>query len=142
MTNEGIHCSEVSCNQFVIRHSDFVITAMLIRTGDNVEVIAGADRGKQSRVIQIDRQSDRVLVEGVARVYKHVPRSQKHPQGGRLSKESPVDASNIAFICPACSKATRLGARFTSTGAKERYCKKCGAAAGEIAPAKQAHAKK
>ena len=115
---------------------------MLIRTGDNVEVIAGADRGKQSRVIQVDRQAGRVLVEGVARVYKHVRRSQKHPQGGRLSKEAPINASNIAFICPACTKATRLGARFTADGAKERFCKKCGAAAGEIAPAKKAHAKK
>jgi large subunit ribosomal protein L24 len=115
---------------------------MLIRTGDNVEVIAGADRGKQSRVIQVDRQSGRVLVEGVARVYKHVRRSQKHPQGGRLSKESPIDASNVAYVCPACAKATRLAARFTADGVKERYCKKCGAAAGEIAPAKKAHAKK
>lgn len=115
---------------------------MLIRTGDTVEVLAGADRGKQSRVIQVDRQSGRALVEGVARVYKHVRRSQKHPQGGRLSKEAPVDMSNLAYVCTACSKAVRLGARFTADGVKERYCKKCGAAAGEIAPAKKAHATK
>lgn len=115
---------------------------MLIRTGDNVEIIAGADRGKQSRVIQVNREAGKALVEGVARVYKHVRRSQKHPQGGRLSKEAPVNMSNLAFICGACNKTTRLGARFTADGAKERFCKKCGAAAGEIAPAKKAHAKK
>jgi large subunit ribosomal protein L24 len=115
---------------------------MLIRTGDNVEVLAGADRGKQSRVIQIDREAGRVLIEGVARVYKHVRRSQKHPQGGRLSKEAPIDLSNVAFVCGSCNKATRLGARYSDAGAKERYCKKCGAAAGEIAPAKKAYAKK
>lgn len=115
---------------------------MLIRTGDNVQVLAGADRGTTSRVIQVDRRSGKALVENVHRVYKHVRRSQKHPQGGRLSKEMPVSISNLAFVCDSCSKATRLGARFTDDGAKERYCKRCGAAAGEIAPAKRAHVKR
>jgi large subunit ribosomal protein L24 len=115
---------------------------MLIRTGDTVAIIAGADKGKQSRVISVDREAGKALVENVARVYKHVRRSQKHPQGGRLSKESPVQLSNLAFVCSACSKPTRLAARFLADGAKERFCKKCGAAAGEIAPAKKAHATK
>ena len=115
---------------------------MLIRTGDNVEVITGADRGKKSRVIQVLRSEGKALVENVSRVYKHVRRSQKHPQGGRLSKEMPVQLSNLAYVCGSCGKGTRLGARFTANGAKERYCKKCGATAGEIAPAKKAHATK
>src|SRR5262245_39867809 len=115
---------------------------MLIRTGDNVQVLSGADSGKQSRVLQVDRSNGKALVEGVARVYKHVSRSQKNPQGGRLSKEMPVDMSNLAYVCSVCSKPTRLGARFTADGAKERYCKKCGASAGEIAPAKKSHATK
>jgi large subunit ribosomal protein L24 len=115
---------------------------MLIRTGDTVAVIAGADKGKQSRVISVDREAGKALIENVARVYKHVRRSQKHPQGGRLSKESPVELSNLAFVCSSCSKPTRLAARFTADGGKERFCKKCGAAAGEIAPAKKAHATK
>ena len=115
---------------------------MLIRTGDTVAVIAGADKGKQSRVISVSRETGNALVENVARVYKHVRRSQKHPQGGRLSKEAPVQLSNLAFVCGACGKPTRLGARFTADGAKERFCKKCGATAGEIAPAKTAHATK
>ena len=115
---------------------------MLIRTGDTVAVMAGADKGKQSRVISVDREAGKALVENVARVYKHVRRSQKHPQGGRLSKESPVQLSNLAYVCSSCSKPTRLGVRFTADGAKERFCKKCGAAAGEIAPAKKAHAAK
>lgn len=115
---------------------------MLIKTGDTVEVIAGADKGKQSRVIEVLRADGKALVEGVAKIYKHVRRSQKHPQGGRLSKESPIQLSNLAYFCGACSKATRLGSRFTDDGAKERFCKKCGASAGEIAPAKKAHAKK
>jgi large subunit ribosomal protein L24 len=115
---------------------------MLIKTGDTVEVIAGADKGKQSRVIEVLRADGKALVEGVAKVYKHVRRSQKHPQGGRLSKESPIQLSNLAYFCSACSKATRLGSRFKDDGSKERFCKKCGASAGELAPAKKAHAKK
>ena len=113
---------------------------MLIKSGDTVEVITGADRGVRSRVIQIDRAAGKALVEGVSRVYKHVRRSQKHPQGGRLSTEMPVQLSNLQYVCGSCSKAVRLGARFLKDGSKERYCKSCNASAGQIAPAKAAHA--
>ncbi|QEG33718.1 50S ribosomal protein L24 [Bythopirellula goksoeyrii] len=115
---------------------------MLIRTGDNVEVIAGADRGTKSRVIQVNRETGKALVENVNRVYKHVRRSQKHPQGGRLSKEMPVQLSNLLYVCESCGSRTRLGARFSDAGAKERFCKKCNASAGEISPAHKGHAKK
>ncbi len=113
---------------------------MLIRTGDTVEVITGADRGTRSRVIQIDRIKGKALVENVNRVYKHVRRSQKHPQGGRLSKEMPVQISNLMYICQSCDAKTRLGARYLSDGTKERFCKKCGNGAGEIAPPHAAYA--
>ena len=106
-----------------------------------MEVIAGADRGVRSRLLKIDRGSGKAVVEGVARVYKHVHRSQKHPQGGRLSKEMPVQLSNLQFFCDSCGKAVRLGARFLDDGTKERFCRKCGAGAGQIAPPKKAHAK-
>lgn len=115
---------------------------MLIRTGDTVEVLAGADRGTKSRVIQVDREKRKALVENVNRVYKHVRRSQKHPQGGRLSKEMPIQLSNLMFVCQSCNSRSRLGARFSDDGAKERFCKKCGASAGEISPAHASHAKK
>lgn len=115
---------------------------MLIRTGDTVEVVAGADRGTKSRVIQIDRGTGKALVENVNRVYKHVRRSQKHPQGGRLSKEMPIQLSNLMYVCSSCGSRTRLGARFTDDGAKERYCRKCGASAGEISPPHTSHAKR
>jgi large subunit ribosomal protein L24 len=120
---------------------------MLIRSGDTVEVIAGDDRSSRerivrARVIKVDRATGKALVEGVNKVKKHIRRSQKHPQGGRLEKEMPVQLSNLKFVCPACSGATRLGARFLKDGGKERFCKKCGASAGQIAPAKKAHATK
>jgi large subunit ribosomal protein L24 len=113
---------------------------MLIRTGDTVEVIAGNDRGQRSRVIRVDRATGKALVEGVNRVKKHIRRSQKYPQGGVLSKEMPVQLSNVQFFCQSCGRATRLGARFLADGSKERFCKKCGASAGQVAPAKAAHA--
>ncbi len=113
---------------------------MLIRTGDTVEVIAGNDRGQRSRVIKVDRATGKALVEGVNRVKKHIRRSQKYPQGGVLSKEMPVQLSNVQFFCQPCGRATRLGARFLGDGSKERFCKKCGASAGQVAPAKAAHA--
>jgi large subunit ribosomal protein L24 len=113
---------------------------MLIRIGDNVEVIAGNDRGVKSRVIKVDRSTGKALVEGVNRVKKHIRRSQKYPQGGVLSKEMPVQLSNLMYVCPSCGAATRLGARFLDNGSKERFCKKCNASAGQIAPAKKAHA--
>jgi len=113
---------------------------MLIRTGDTVEVIAGNDRGQKSRVIKVDRATGKAIVEGVNRVKKHIRRSQKHPQGGVLSKEMPVQLSNLKFVCESCGSATRLGARFLANGSKERFCKKCGASAGQTAPAKAAHA--
>jgi large subunit ribosomal protein L24 len=112
---------------------------MLIRTGDTVEVIAGNDRGQKSRVLKVDRTTGKAVVEGVNRVKKHIRRSQKYPQGGVLSKEMPVQLSNVQYFCPSCNKASRLGARFLDDGSKERYCKKCGASAGQVAPAKKAH---
>ena len=115
---------------------------MLIRAGDIVEVIAGADSGVQNRVIKVDRGSGRAIVEGVARVYKHVRRSQKYPQGGRLSKEMPVQLSNLLYFCSSCGRGVRLGVRFRDDGSKERFCKRCDTPAGDIAPAKAAYAKK
>lgn len=109
---------------------------MHIRSGDTVEIIAGADRGTRGRVVSIDRVAGKVVVEGVAKVWKHVRRSQKNPQGGRLSREMPLQLSNVQLICTACSASTRTGARILKDGSKERFCKKCGASQGQIAPAR------
>ena len=109
---------------------------MRIRNGDLVEVIAGADRGVRAKVLRVDRAANKAVVEGVNRVYKHVRRSQKHPQGGRLSKEMPVALSNLLLVCPACKATARTGARNAADGSKQRYCKKCGAEVGQLAPPK------
>jgi len=115
---------------------------MWIRANDTVEVIAGEDCGTRGRVLRVDRKAGRVVVEGVNRAYKHVRRSQRNPQGGRLSKEMPIALSNAMLVCQACGAPTRVGIRYADDGSKERYCKKCGAGGGQIAPAKPRYAKK
>ena len=109
---------------------------MWIRTNDTVVVIAGEDRGTRGKVLRVNQPGAKLVVEGVNRVYKHVRRSQKNPQGGRLSVEMPIPQCNVALVCQACGAAVRVGARVLADGAKERYCKKCGASNGQIAPPK------
>ena len=99
---------------------------MWIKANDTVKVISGEDRGASGKVLRVVRDKDKLVVEGVNRVYKHVRRSQKNPQGGRLSIEMPVSVSNVLLVCGSCGAATRLGARYLADGSKERYCKKCG----------------
>ena len=113
---------------------------MHIKTNDTVEVIAGDDKGQKKKVLLIDREKGRVVVEGVNLVYKHVRRSQKNPQGGRLYKEMPIQISNVLLVCNRCGKGVRTGARIAKDGSKERFCKKCGTALGQLAPAKNKQA--
>jgi|TARA_Y100000814_G_C12180513_1_gene351124 large subunit ribosomal protein L24 len=94
---------------------------MKVKVDDLVRVIAGNDRGQEGKVLKVDHKNRKVVVEMVNRVYKHVRRSQKNPQGGRLSKEMPIDVSNVKVIAAAGAEATRIGYRFTEDGTKERY---------------------
>jgi large subunit ribosomal protein L24 len=115
---------------------------MRIKSNDTVKVIAGEDRGTTGKVLRVNRKGGKLVVEGVNRVYKHVKRSQKNPQGGRLSKEMPIDVSNVQLVCEGCGAAVRLGVRRLPDGAKERYCRKCGAGNGQVAPPKARYATK
>lgn len=115
---------------------------MNFRVDDEVEVIAGADKGHRGKILKIDRKKNKLIVEGAGRVWKHVRRSQKNPQGGRLNKEMPIAASNVLLIDPTTGKPTRIGLRFLDDGSKERFAKKSGASIGRIAPARHQHAKK
>jgi large subunit ribosomal protein L24 len=111
---------------------------MHIRKGDIVEVLTGDDRGKRGRVLSVLPTKGKILVEGVNRVYKHMRPSRRNPQGGRLSKEMPVDISNVQLICPQTNKPTRVGVRVLPDGTKERYSKKSGVAMGIISQARKA----
>ena len=108
---------------------------MLIKAGDLVEVRTGNSKGTRAKVLAVRPGADggtRLVVEGVNRVYRHIKRSQKNPQGGRLSKELPIDASNVLLVCSSCGKATRLGARVAADGGKVRFCRRCNADLGTL----------
>lgn len=113
---------------------------MLIKTGDLVEVRTGNARGTRAKVLAVrpakagakPGTGAQVVVEGVNRVYRHIRRSQKNPQGGRLSKEMPIDVSNVLLVCTACGKASRLGSRASADGGKVRFCRACGAEQGTV----------
>ena len=111
---------------------------MHVRKDDLVEVIAGDDavKGRARKVLRVLPDDGKVVVEGVNRVYKHVKPSRRNPQGGRLSKEMPIDASNVLLYCNTCRRGVRTGRRYTDQGAKERYCKKCGTGLGALSKAR------
>jgi large subunit ribosomal protein L24 len=100
---------------------------MHFKKGDTVEVICGDDRGKRGRVLIVMTKKGKIVVEGVNRVYKHMKKSQRNPQGGRLSREMPISVSNVLLIDPQTNEPTRVGIRYTADGRKELYAKKSGA---------------
>ena len=99
---------------------------MFIRKDDLVEVTCGDDKGKRGKVLRVVRADEKVVVEGVNRVYKHMKPSRGNQQGGRLSKEMPVAVSNVSLIDPSTGTRTKVGVRYAADGTKELYAKKSG----------------
>jgi large subunit ribosomal protein L24 len=98
-----------------------------IRKGDLVAVISGDDRGKRGRVLRVSPDKNRVIVEGVNLVHKHLRRSQQNPQGGRIRKEAAIHVSNVLPIDPETNRPTRVGSRVEG-GQKVRVGRRSGAA--------------
>ncbi|MDE0308943.1 MAG: 50S ribosomal protein L24 [Acidiferrobacterales bacterium] len=95
-----------------------------IRKGDDVIVIAGRDRGKRGTVLNITADGRRALVNDVNIVKKHTrPNPNANQTGGIVSKEAPIQLSNLAVYNPATGKADRIGFRFLEDGTKVRYFK-------------------
>ncbi|MDY4041726.1 MAG: 50S ribosomal protein L24 [Collinsella sp.] len=99
--------------------------SMSIKKGDKVEVLSGKDRGKQGTVLRALPKEGKVVVEGVAIVKKAVKPNQQNQQGGIVSQEAAIDASNVNLVCPECGKRTRVGHEKDGKN-KLRVCKKCG----------------
>jgi large subunit ribosomal protein L24 len=101
-----------------------------LKKNDTVKVIAGKDRGKEGRVLDVNPQSGRVLVEGVQMVKRHTrPNPQRQVKGGIAERESPIAVSNVMIVCPACGP-SRIGHKVEVSGGKSRrtrICRKCGA---------------
>ena len=96
-----------------------------IKRNDKVEVIAGKDKGKQGRVLRVIADKNRVLVEGVMMVKKHVkPNPQRNIKGGIAEQEAAIQISNVMLVCGSCGP-VRVGHKFEGD-TKVRVCKKCG----------------
>jgi len=98
---------------------------------DTVKVITGRDRGKTGRVLRIDHEIGRILVEHVSMVKRHTrPNPQKQIKGGIAERESPIAVSNVMIVCPGCNKATRIGHHLDQVAGgrtrRTRVCRKCG----------------
>jgi large subunit ribosomal protein L24 len=102
-----------------------------IKQGDTVMVIAGDDAEKTGKVLRVVTKSNRVVVEGINRVWKHVKPSRQYPQGGRIQKEAPIHLSNVLPVDPANGKASRV--RFeVREGRKHRVTRDSGTDLGAL----------
>ena len=97
-----------------------------IRRGDTVKVLAGDDRGKEGKVLEVNREKRRALVEGVNMMTKHTKPSAGKPEGGITKMESFIHVSNLMLIDPASGKPTRVGRKLNDKGKPQRYSKKTG----------------
>lgn len=98
-----------------------------IKKGDTVEVIQGKESGKRGKVLHVLESEERVVVERVNFIKRHVRPSKKTPQGGVIEREASMHISNVRLVCPGCNQPTRTGVRMEGDQ-KTRYCKKCNVA--------------
>lgn len=105
--------------------------AAKIKSGDLVQVIAGRDKGKRGRVLKVLRKDERVLVEGVNRVFKHRRPTQQNPKGERRQQDAPIHVSNVMLVDPETDRPTRV--RFEDrNGQKHRIAVRSGADLGRV----------
>ena len=99
---------------------------MHIKTGDTVMILSGKDAGKTGKVLAVSPKEDKVIVEGINVVKKHVKPRKMGEAGGIIKAESALYADKVQLVCPKCGAATRVGHEGTGKD-KKRVCKKCGA---------------
>lgn len=97
-----------------------------IKTGDTVKVLSGESKGKTGRVIMVNPEKQRAIVEGVNMVTKHTKPNAENPQGAIVKKEAPVHISNLMLVDPKSGEATRIGRKRDENGKLARYSKKSG----------------
>jgi large subunit ribosomal protein L24 len=102
------------------------MAGLKIKKGDRVRVLAGKDRGKEGNVTRVVPKAGKIIVDGVNVAKKHQKATRSTMQGGIIDRDMPLDASNVAVLCPK-GHPTRVGYKFNADGTKSRVCKKCGA---------------
>lgn len=100
-----------------------VLVKSRIRKGDTVVVIAGRERGKTGKVLSVDRERSKVLVEKLNMIKRHTKPNAKVRQGGIIEREAPLHLSNVMLLCPTTQKPTRLGIKVREDGRRVRFSK-------------------
>ena len=103
------------------------MSKMNIRRDDTVVVLSGKDKGKQGKVLVVNPDEGKVIVEKVNMVSRHTKPRKQGDQGGIIQKEAPLYACKVQRVCPKCSKPTRAAHKILPDGKKVRVCKHCGA---------------
>ena len=101
-------------------------TKLHIKKGDTVVVNAGDDKGKQGRVLEVDRVKNRAIVEGINMVSKSTKPNAKSPQGGIVKKEAFIHISNLMLVDPKTGTGTRIGRKLNAENKLVRFAKKSG----------------
>ena len=98
-----------------------------VKKGDTVVVLSGKDKGKKGKVLEVSPKEQKVIVEGLNMVTKHVKPRRQGDAGGFVKAEGALYACKVMAVCPKCGKPTRLGHKIKEDGSKARVCKLCGA---------------
>jgi len=95
-----------------------------LRVNDKVEVIAGKDKGRVGKILRIDKDKNRVVVERINMIKKH-QKATPSQAGQIIEKEASIHLSNVMLVCPECAGTVRFGKKLLEDGTKVRVCKKC-----------------
>ena len=98
---------------------------MKIKKGDKVKILAGKDKGKTGKVLQVFIERNKISVEGINLLFKNMRPKKQGEKGQRIQFPAPLAISNVALVCPKCNKITRVGYKVLENKKKVRTCKKC-----------------
>jgi len=98
---------------------------MKIKVNDHVIIRSGKDKNKKGKVMQALPVYNKVVVEGINKMYKHLRSQKRGEQGQKIEFFAPIHISNVALLCPKCNKKTRIGYKTLESKEKKRVCVKC-----------------
>lgn len=107
-------------------HKPIECEKIRLKKGDNVLVLSGKDKGKEGKILAVSPKENKIIVEGVNVVSKHVKPRRAGEEGGIFKTESALYACKVQLVCSKCGKATRIAHKIAEDGKKKRICKKCG----------------
>ncbi len=97
-----------------------------LKADDQVEVIAGKDKGRVGKVLKVFPAESKATVERINMIKRHTKPREMNQQGQIVEREASIHVSNLQLICPECTQTGRVGRKLLDDGTKVRFCKKCG----------------